>query len=109
MDGQTLNDLVHLARAHHPGFALCGDAVLVGLFERYAQTTYIQRDAAGRITGFAVWQDWGEQLGIAHVIAVVSIAGNVRQMIAQAPALAPGRQLIYFDETLMEARRLCRP
>lgn len=102
----NLAELVAFARRYHAGYAMCPEAVVRTLFDKYRDTTATQRGDDGQLTGFAVWQDWGDALNIAYVMSAVSLAGNLRDLIRQAPQLAAGRTVVYYDENHMKARIL---
>ncbi len=107
MDPRTLDDLVRFAADHHPGFANVPSAYLYTMFGTYADSLAIQRGANGRVAGFAIWQDWAPY-NLVNVLAIASVTGSLLALKRQIKAAAPGKTIVYYDETLKKLKILCR-
>lgn len=103
-------ELIELAKKH-PGFREVSDYGLRVMFETYKNTTLIQRDDDGKITAFAIYQEWPDCL---NFIAVVGASGdrgeNVRallKILGRKNRPSPGKEICYFDEVKMELKVIC--
>ncbi len=97
-----IDKLIQFARTHHAGFEGMPDKQLRVMFEKYAASTLIWRDA-GEIKGFAIYQEWPDRLNFIAIAGKGSRSENLKAILAGRHDL-PRKMICYFDEEKMELK-----
>lgn len=101
-----LDELIEFAKQHYPGFTDLPEQFVRALFETYKDTTLVQQNAAGEIQGFAVYQDWPELMNFILICGIGTRAENVKMISAWARNFT--KKIVWFDESTMELKEICR-
>lgn len=99
-----LDELVKFAQANYPEFASIPLRVLHRWFETYKNTTIIDRDSNGEITGFGIYQKWPDFLNFIVMCGKRDVQGNLDRMLTICREKFPGQMIGWFDENKMKAR-----
>lgn len=97
-------ELVKFAQENYPEFAYVPLDVLHRWFETYKDTTIIDRDLSGEISGFAIYQIWPDFLNFIVVCGKRDVYGNTDRLLTIFREKFPNEKIAWFDEKRMEAR-----
>lgn len=98
------DELVKFAQQYYPSFASMSGKIITEWFNIYKETTVIDRDDNGQITGFAIYQKWPHFLNFIVICGKRDMWANLDRLLSVCRQRFAGQKIGWFDETRMKAR-----